>query len=677
MTDRFPWLPLAGVALACAAFTCAGAAMAPTTAVVGSELTEAPAHLWALWDATNGMFERGPLVRVANIYYPHGFRLHVMDPINLVVFAPAYWLAGGGPTGAAVAWNLLHGVAPLVGAACLWPLLKRAVGSTAALPWAGALAGVVFLASPFFLLYHRMGRTEFLPAVLYPLHVAFMHRWLRRPVGIDGGDLEPPPPAWVGVAAALSLSAVALGGTYLSVFGLLFTGILSLVWARGLGPREATWRIALVAGLSVLPVLPAVYALFDAWPAGKSRELEAGLFTFDDSEVQWGTSFLTAVRLASPSNRTDLDFAPYVGTLPVVLSFVAAYLRPRQAWPWALLVATTFVMGSGSTFYLGAFTTAFNGAPMPPMLLSKLFPPLQNIRSWSRLMVLGSMAAGLGTAVLVAVLWPRVGERGRRLVQLGLLLTVVDQLTWPKTPKWPPVSFPAAAPEALVAAASTLPPGGLVALPMDVPLLLPWGAEEQGLWPLWQLTLDRPLSTNFQGQYDHFVDTLFGQAIVSRQRLCYTALNSRCTRKEFESHQDEFDEALAEEEAKDEAEDEQPLDLAAIRGEISSFWWDGYSGIVLVEELEGGPALRSLLTELLGDPTFDRAGVVAWNTREGAVWDERTESRLREAPLPDDAELREGLQGEGPEWDIGRAGGVTAPGGVTDPGSTADDEEAP
>lgn len=662
MNARPPWLPLAAVALACSLFTCAGALHAPLSHAVGSELSEAPAHLWALWNATEGMAEHGPLVRVANIYYPDGFRLHVMDPVNLLVFSPVYWLAGGGPTGAALAWNVLHGVAPLVGAFALWRLLSRVVGTSSALPWAGALAGVTFLASPFFLLYHRMGRTEFLPAMIYPLHLAFLHRWLRRPVGTDGGP-EPsePPPPWVGVAAALSLSAVALGGTYLSVFSLLFTGILSLAWSRGLGLREAGWRLALVAVLAVLPVVPAVHALFDAWPAGKQRELEGGLFTFDDSEVQWGTAFLAAVRLAAPSQRSDLDFVPYVGTVAIGLTALAAYARRRVAGPWALLVAVTFLMGSGSTFYLGALTTDFNGLSMPPLLLAKAFPPLQQIRSWSRLMVFGSLAASVAVAVAVATLWPRLGSRASRVTQLLLFLCVVDQLTWPKTPKWPPLSFPAAAPEAVAAAVSTLPPGAVVALPMDVPLLLPWGVEEQGVWPLWQLSLGRPTSNNFQSEYDHFVATQFGQAIVSRQRLCYATLSSRCTSKEFPLGKDDFEEAVAE------ADAEEPLDLAAIRGEVSSFWWDGYSGIVLVESVEGGPALRALLTELLGDPTFDRAGVLAWNTRDGAVWDGRTESRLREAAIGADAELREGLAGGGPEVEPTAEEGVMAPGGVSQP----------
>ncbi|MBM4391656.1 MAG: hypothetical protein FJ090_11085 [Deltaproteobacteria bacterium] len=658
MLERSPWLPLALVATACALFQVAGVLQAPASLVAGSDLTEAPAHLWALWNAAHDLFEHGPLIREADINYPDGFRLHLMDPINLVVFAPVYWLAGGGPAGAALGWNTLHGVAPLVGAIGLWALLKRVLGPSPCLAWAAGLAAAIYLACPFFLLYHRMGRTEYLPALLYPLHLAYFHRWMRRPPGIDGAGIDAPPPAWVGVAAALSLSAVALGGTYLALFCLLGNGVLGLAWSRGLGWREATWRLAAVATLAVLPVLPATWALFEAWPTGKQTELAGGMWEFDDSEANAGTALLTALRLAPPRMRSDLDYVPYVGTVAVLLAAAAAWVRPRRALPWLVLVLLTFLMGSGFRLYLGAITDDFDGLTMPPLALTRLLPPLQHIRSWSRIMVLGSLAAAVGAAVFLAWCWPRLGARGPRLAQALMAVCLLDQLNWPYPPAWPPRNFSASPPPAMEAAVATLPPGAVVALPMDLPMLLPWGAEEQGLWPTWQLGIGRPTSNNFQGEYDHFVGTLFGQAVVSRQRLCHQTLASRCTARDLDGREQTLLAAI------DEDLEENPLDDTTIKAEIASFWWDGYGGIVLAEEVEGAGGLRELLTDLIGEPTFDRGGVVAWNTRELAEWDDATESRLREAPIGDDAELADGKAGAGPEVQESEEGGVLAPGGV-------------
>ncbi len=658
MLDRYPWLPLALVATACAVFQVAGVLHAPATLVAGSELTEAPAHLWALWNVARDIFTQGPLIREAAINYPDGFRLHMMDPINLVVFVPVYWLAGGGASGAALAWNTLHGVAPLVGALGLWALLKRILGRSPSLAWAGALAGVIYLAAPFFLLYHRMGRTEYLPSLLYPLHLAFFHRWMRRSPGIDRSTLDAAPPAWVGVAAALSLSAVALGGTYLSVFCLLGNTVLGLAWSRGLGWREAAWRLGSVGAMAVPPVLPAAWALFEAWPAVKKDALEGGMWVFNEREVQWGTAMFTALRISPPKLRSDLDYVPYVGTMAFFLAAAAAWVRPRKALPWMLLVLLTFIMGSGATLYLGAITNAFDGLTMPPLALNRLLPPMQHIRSWSRLMVFGSLAAAVGSAVFLAWCWPRVGARGPRLAQVLIGVALLDQMNWPYTPAWPPRSFPAAPPEVMSSALATLPPGAIVALPMDLPCLLAWGAEEQGTWPTWQLAIGRPTSNNFQGDYDHFVATLFGQAVVSRQRVCHKTLSTRCTAGDLEGNNASLQEAIEQDAS------ENPLDHTTIKAEIGSFWWDGYSGVVLAEDLEGSLGLKQLLTELIGEPTFDRGGIVAWNTRDVATWDEQTESRLRDAPIGQDAELADGKVGGGPEVEEEDQGGVFAPGGV-------------
>ena len=84
-------------------------------------------------------------------------------------------MAGGGATGAVLGWNALHACAVLLGGYGCFKLSQRLFGGHPALPWIGAVMAAVFCANTYLMNWPYMGRTEALPAVLYPLHLSLLH----------------------------------------------------------------------------------------------------------------------------------------------------------------------------------------------------------------------------------------------------------------------------------------------------------------------------------------------------------------------------------------------------------------------------------------------------------------------------------------------------------------------
>ena len=112
--------PAALVTLVVLALHGGRAFLSPVSLALGGSLSEAPNHLWTLWAAAAGLFESGPFVFRADIGHPGRFESHLMDPANLLVFAPAYYLGGGGAGAATLAWNLLFAAAVVVSATGCW-----------------------------------------------------------------------------------------------------------------------------------------------------------------------------------------------------------------------------------------------------------------------------------------------------------------------------------------------------------------------------------------------------------------------------------------------------------------------------------------------------------------------------------------------------------------------------
>jgi len=598
---RAPWGPSLALGAAVALWWCSVVLPDPSHRAVGSLYTEAPGHFWGLWGAADSLWATGPFAREIGADHPKGMAMHLMDPVNLLLFWPVFQVLGAGGRAAVLAWNFTHAAWPLIGALGSYLLARRVAGRGPALPWAALVATAATVACPFFLVYHQQGRTEYLPALLYPLHLAFFHRWMRRPEG-DAAEEGAPPP-WVGVAAGLSLAGVALGGWYLAVFAGLVNGGLALAWWRGLPRREWAWRLGVVVLLGAGPTLPAAMALL-------ATQGEHFLGTSESPDAMMATAsdpLLVALHLGSPRAQGMMNSHPYLGLLPLALGACAAWkLRGgRWVWPAGALAVVTFALGP--ELYLGGLGTALDGLPMPAGLLADLVPPVSKIRTWSRFTAVGATLLGAGAACGVAALWPRLGRKGP-LAALALASGVVlDHGTWPERPALVAPYFEPLPPRALDDALATIAPGAVIALPFDTPLELNQRTEEHGLWVIWQLHMRRPVSSGFQGEADRLAKTQFGQEVTTLQTDCVARYRHACTSAQAAR-----------------GLDTPPLRSAVastVRSEIGAMWLAGFGGIVVAEQREQGAALREALESVLGPPTFDREHVLAWNLRDLATWE--------------------------------------------------------
>lgn len=594
------------VGLGVGIFMVAGALSDPTRLATGSLYTEAPGHLWGLWGAADGLHEHGPLLRVIGADHPRGMHMHLMDPVNLLVFYPVFKLLGGGGQAAVVAWNALHFAWPVVGALCSYALVRQVAGRVPALPWLGLLASTVTVASSFFLIYHRQGRTEFLPALLYPLHLALLHRWMRRSAVGEGASVAAPPPLWVGLAAAATLAGVGLGGWYLCVFTGLVNVFLGLVWSRGLPVFERLWRLGSVALLATLPLLPAAWALVEIQG---DRWLGAG--GGDASDDRLGVPsypLLVSLRLATPTLQGMMDSHAYLGILPLALGVVGAWRYRGQAAAWLAGAIFVTVTAGGGSLVLGGGITFLDGLDLPATILGDWVPPVSTMRAWCRMGSVGASLAGTAAALGLLALWSRLGRAGPPVAVALSAACLLDLGTFPEKPLWPPPAFSPLPPPAVRAALSTMSPGGVVTLPIDSNLRVFAGKEEHGLWLLWQLDLRRPVSAGFQGNGDNLAHLALGKTVADLQSDCVAATRNYCRSSDVSGT---IPLAFPD-----------PDTMEEMRAEARSLWRAGYGGVLLVEDREGGAALRRALLGVLDQPVFDREGVVAWDLRDVAAWDD-------------------------------------------------------
>ncbi|MFH1470108.1 MAG: hypothetical protein ABIO70_37330, partial [Pseudomonadota bacterium] len=431
----------------------------PLTQALGSAWSEAPGHLWGLWCTARGLWEHGPLVRVApGLGFPDGFVAHLVDPIDLLPFLPGPWLAGSGPAGAVLGWNLLHLAAvSLAGLGCLRLGRVLAPGEPGA-PWAWALLLAAFAGGAFLLSHPHMGRTEYLPAVLMPWHLAFLLPYARGERGHGAG-----------VVAGLLLGGVALGGAYLAVFAaaLEVPLALGLLLAARDRRRAVLARLALVAAVAALCALPLVAALL-AWPppgmppllARGGRPMPEGGF-----EVLLGL-----LRLGPrPDLEPLLDQPPYPGVVLLFLGLAGAALRPRQALGWLLLGLWLALVSLGPAMALPL-------GERPVMVLlpagwaQALLPPLSHMKAWSRVGCLLPLPLGIAAFYGLLALLARIpGTWLRGAVGAALVTGVVaDQMSWPRAFSLARPTFAVAQPRGLAEAIAALPPGAVIQLPSEV-----------------------------------------------------------------------------------------------------------------------------------------------------------------------------------------------------------------
>ncbi len=453
----------------------------PAELVLGSPCSEAAPHLWGLWTSAAGILEHGPFLRVSDSGFPGGFREHLMDPVNLVFFGPIYALAGGGAEGAALAWNGLVAAWALVAVAgSMWlgrELIPEGPGKTAAI----TLLAVGFAAASYTLGFPGLGRTEYLPAALVPVHLVLLRRFLQA----EALRLD------LGLASALSLGAVALGGWYLAVFVALLDLPASLLLARGRPWRASLPRLTGVALGATACLIPAAWALFDAPPATHSAS--DGLqppSPFTDMSF----ALPDALRLPGRAIVLEAEQAAYMGLVVLFMAFVGAALRPRAALGW---LAIGLGLGALS---LGPFVTFDGAAPrpeeallLPAGMLEWAAPPIRAIRSWSRLGGLAPLPLAVAAAMGLQALTQRLPSALRPVLWAVPLLALADQATWPRSvADSAPRTFELDLPEGLDTVLAELPEGALLQVPLALDTLD--GCQVFGPYLLWARQHDRPIS---------------------------------------------------------------------------------------------------------------------------------------------------------------------------------------
>ncbi len=505
----------------CAVLLLGSALVHPTTEAVGGAVTEAPVHLWGLWSTAKGFWTYGPFLRHAEAGWPSGFTSHLMDPINLTVFLPAYWLGGGGVRGAVLGWNLLHLATMIVGALAIVRLTRRLVDPRDG--WAAGLAVLVFCGTPFLLHTPGMGRSEYLPVALYPLHLALLHEWMRRPANGQGAAPTAAPRWRVGVMAGPTLGAVCLGGWYLSVFCGIVNIVVGLAWSWRLRVREAIWRLLFVATLGALCLTPATIALW-VHPGN----LHAAPFSAGWVPVVLSRDWYPAMgvdelfRLAKARDPVIWnDLVPDVGVVSLALGLVGIALRRRGAVQWMgfTLVALSFTAGPYVVLSWGDNPSSAHPATVlgPAGWLLTAVPPLADVHIWWRMAGVAAVPAAIAAAIGLSGLleWLRVRLAGRPTAPRALLTVAVvamgavlaDQTSYPATLAFPPATFSPTIPPGVAEVVAQLTPGMLVMLPLQEQVALEnFDETSAGRYLLWQLQHGYPISASEPTRQDNIVD---------------------------------------------------------------------------------------------------------------------------------------------------------------------------
>lgn len=589
-----PGLLAAGLAL--------GLVLAPVGAsgtwALGAPTSEAPVHLWSLQVTAEGLWQHGPLVRVAQVGFPGDFARHLMDPVNLAVFAPIYGLLGGGAEAAVRAWNGLFAVGCLLAAAGGLRLAGRLGRGDLATAWAAPVLVLGLAASAFVLGFPAHGRTELWPAVLAPLHLAALHRLF---LGRGDGPVEasgPAHPLKSGLLAGVSLGAMALGGGYLATFLLVGLVPVALAWglrfARRHGLRAAALRLALVGLPALLLSLPGVWALL-TWPPEALTKASAEIPSLmtGTSDVVHGLEAhlrLRAIILSRP-----LEAPAYPGAVLVLLGLVGLVLRPRAVAPWLAWALWLVLLAAGPFLVLGADPTGrdLDKWRLPPYFLEAWFPALRPISSWSRVACLVSLPAAVAAFLGLEALLARL-RRPVLVVPLavGLAgLVVLDQATYPTDLRTLDRRFEVPPPAGLLAAVEQLPEGALVVLPLDLQL----GPETKphGHRLLWQLEHGRPV-TALPPEQDALLDHSYTARVAALL-------------------QEQLDKGRSPQAAH--IPDPGPERDACVARDLARLAAEGHGGLVWIAADDPRGLIRDLVEAPLGEPLVAGRELAAWPLR--------------------------------------------------------------
>ncbi len=579
------WTPAALVTAAAVVVLCGPALRDPAGVALGSDRSEAPAHVWALWATLSQLGERGGLAFEVPLAFPDGVWQPSTNPANLLVAAPVWLLAGGGPAAALLAWNALHVAAIVLGGWGAWALARRLLPGAGGWTHAALVAAVAF--NSFSLLQPWSGRAEYFTVALWPAHLALLL-----------GFVEEGRPR-LGVGAAVLLALAALGGPYLGPFLALVEVPVAIGLLAARRDRATLLRLVAVgfgAGLLVAPF--GVWLVTRAFP-GTEGFASSGLGPGSAVPL---TRVLDMLRLTPVAALSDaaregrdllvhdagqLDAFAYPGAVAVLLGLLGAALRPRRLG-WLLLTAWVLVLS------LGPLVAGPEAAPglftLPAKWLSDAAPVLTVVRNWARIGCLLGVPVGVAAMLGVEALAARLGRAGPVVGLVAVALLVGDLLTYPAPWARHRATFDPRPPTAVLDALDTLPDGAVLGLPVTD---LPPGTAPRiaRVHQLWQLAHGRPSSATVDVRGD------------------VTLLTSRITRLDV----------LARARGREAVEARQRLLAAApdlvlcLRVDAHELREAGYAAIVLARAAAPSPGLEPALRAALGEPVADAPDAAVWD----------------------------------------------------------------
>ncbi len=456
---------------------------APTELALGSPDSEAPRHLWALWTTVLHLDHWGPFVAHLEAGFPGHYTRHLMDPVNLLFFAPVHAVAGGGVRAAALGFAAVHAAWTILAGLGGWLLARRLLGSHPQGRWGALVAAAACATAPMLMASPWLGRTELLPGAAWGLHLWWLHRALACPTAGRARILS-----WDLLGAAASLAAIALGGWYLAGWLLLLEPPVALAMAWSQARRDPlAWstlglRLLLIAGLAVLPLLPALGALLDHPPPilSETQRLSA--------HMGINTPPWLLLPFTGAKGLPGVEVPAYPGAVAVLLALLGLGWRRRQTLPWVGLALAILVLSLGPFLTWNNDPSSALGDPLrlPAFYVEAALPPLRFVWGWCRIGILAAPPLAVAAAWGVAELLERAPSLRAQLTLIVLALLALDQ-AHPRVPAGVEGgAFDPRPPGKLVEVLADLPAGAILQLPLD------------DLYMTWQPALGRPVAESLE-----------------------------------------------------------------------------------------------------------------------------------------------------------------------------------
>lgn len=373
-------------------------------ALIAAPGQEGPEHLAGLWLAARS--GDWLVVETGLLAWPEGERFVLIDPLNLLVFAPlSAWPA--------LAFNAVLWAGCAVGALAGARLSREGGGRL----WVGALLGAT--AGPLGAMAAE-GQTEAFTLPWAALHLVTLLAFVRH-----GG-------AGHGLLAALTLAACFYGGPYTGIFAALSAAAVGAWWLRR---RPTVLAVGLLALALAAPMAWATLTQrADGLPGSVSRAqipepetdpegFRGGLAHGADLTDAWAPLALTG---AAPR----VGHSVYVGLGLWIVALVGLVRAPRL-WPWMLGALTLTAVAWGPWLLWRGEVLRLGEARLrgPVGVVMGAFPPAQRLNRWYR----AGVVAGFLLLPLAAA---GLQRRGRLPLELLAPLLAADAL-WGGPARWP------------------------------------------------------------------------------------------------------------------------------------------------------------------------------------------------------------------------------------------------